>query len=305
MSSPDRPIIADLRPAPDPPVVRARPRRLRRLLRVALVVFVAWCVMTITLQEFVIYPGTWTRRVPVSAPAGAQVLATDVAGPDRPVVAWLFHPPARGADGPSAPVPLVVYFHGNAELIGDHLDLAQSLTARGFAVLLPEYRGYGGCGGSPGQRELREDAQAFIDLAVAGGGVDPDRIVYIGRSLGGGIAADLAAARPPAALVLEQTFASVRAMALRALAPPFLIRHPYETDRTLPAYEGPVLLVCGSEDHIVPPGHMHRLRELRPDALWLEVPITHFDLPRRTHPEAYWKMFDALTEGIVAPKHQG
>lgn len=305
MTRPDRLINPGPAPAPGTPVVRARPRRLRRLLRIALVVVVAWCVATVMLQKLVIFPGTWTRRVPVSAPTGTQILARGAADLDRPVVAWLFHPPTHGADASTAAVPLVVYFHGNAELIGDHLDLAQSLTARGFAVLLPEYRGYGGCGGSPGQRELREDALAFIDLAVAGGRIDPDRIIYVGRSLGGGIAADLAAARPPAALVLEQTFASVRAMALRALAPPFLIRHPYETDRTLPGFDGPVLLVCGSEDQIVPPGHMHRLRELRPDALWLEVPITHFDLPRRTHPEAYWKMFDALTEGIVAPKPQG
>lgn len=137
-----------------------------------------------------------------------------------------------------------------------------------------------------------EDAGRFYDWLAARPEVDTGRIVLHGRSLGGAVAAQVAATKPCAALVMESTFTSVASMAWTIGAPPFLVRHPFRTDRVLPTLGTPVLLMHGKEDTIVPPSHSRRLKELCPGAMLVELAGGHNDFPRDRG--GYWAAIDGF-----------
>ncbi len=230
---------------------------LRSAARIAGLVAVAWGLLVVTgcsLQERIIFPGP---RLPADRPPppGGEAIWIE-AEPGIRVEGWFFA--ATGASA-AAPAPAVMVFHGNGELIDDGWFDVELYRPLGVSVLLCEYRGYGRSGGRPSQTGIGRDMLAFRTWLDARPEVDADRVLYHGRSLGGAVAADLARTRPPAGLVLTSTFTSMRDMFARHLVPRFLCRHPFETERTLPDYDGPVLLVHGDEDPLVPAAHSRRL----------------------------------------------
>jgi fermentation-respiration switch protein FrsA (DUF1100 family) len=158
----------------------------------------------------------------------------------------------------------------------------------GCSVLLPEYRGYGGCAGRPSERALIADARGFVALLARQPEVDPRRIVYHGRSLGGGVATGLAEVAPPAALILVSTFDNLSSLAPSYGVPPLLVRNPFRTDRRLPRLACPALLIHGTHDRLVPVAKGRRLHALVPTSQWLELPAGHNDLPRPEQRELFW-----------------
>src|SRR5687768_4325056 len=98
----------------------------------------------------------------------------------------------------------IVYFGGNAEDVSQSVpDLAVAFPDRAIYAL--HYRGYGGSAGSPAQAGIVADALALHDLVQS----DHDDIVLIGRSLGSGVAMQVAGARPATRLVLVTPFDSL------------------------------------------------------------------------------------------------
>jgi uncharacterized protein len=99
----------------------------------------------------------------------------------------------------------VVHFHGNGETVGDYLDgFATRMESLGVNLLLAEYRGYGMSGGEPRLVAMLEDIPAIVEAT----GVEPERLIFFGRSLGSLYAAHAAALYPMAAgLVLESAIA--------------------------------------------------------------------------------------------------
>lgn len=241
------------------PVVRAA----RRLSRSLLLLYAVWCLACFVLQGRLIYP----RHIAGGAlpqaliPAGVEQQWLDRPGGAR-VEAWLVRP-AR------PPRALVVFLHGNAELIDHCLEDAHLWTSRGCAVLLPEYRGYGRSTGSPSQAPIVGDILAHINAALADLGPLP--IILHGRSLGSAFAVQAAASLPtppttPAALVLESPFTSVLAFSRRMLLPDVICRSPLRTDRLIGAFDCPVLILHTHDDEIVPFAHGERLARLNPRA---------------------------------------
>ena len=147
--------------------------------------------------------------------------------------------------------------HGNAGNVGDRVLHATLLTAAGFDVLLFDYRGYGLSTGRPREEGTYRDARAALTCLLEQPGVDPARAFYLGESLGGAVALDLALERPPAGLVLLSAFTGVRA--LGALHYPFLpaalIPDAYPTLRRVRELRAPLLVLHGDGDTIVPLSH--------------------------------------------------
>ena len=149
----------------------------------------------------------------------------------------------------------VVVFPGNAGNRAGRAPLATALAEQGLAVLLVDYRGFGGNPGRPDEVGLAADARAAVTHLVARSDVDPTRLVYFGESLGSGVATGLALELPPAALVLRSPFASLPAMAEATYRLPGigrLVRDRYPTLERIPAVDVPVLVVAGSADRVVP-----------------------------------------------------
>jgi fermentation-respiration switch protein FrsA (DUF1100 family) len=153
---------------------------------------------------------------------------------------------------------LVVYFPGNAETVADNLGLQRLLLAAGWDVLVVAGRGYPGSEGRPSEAGFALDARAAWAWATGPGGFLPARIVLHGRSLGGGVAAELAEAENPSGLVLESTFASLVDLAA-ARYPMFpvrpLLRHRFETDERAARLGVPTLILHSTADRTVPIGY--------------------------------------------------
>lgn len=227
------------------------------------------------LQERLIFPREYARGRLPATPRGVEALWITADDGAR-VEAWFA--PGAGV-GPGAPGPLVIFFHGNGELIDTGLDVAALYNPWGVSVLLAEYRGYGRSQGTPSQAAIVADMVRFHDVMAARPDVDPGRIVYHGRSLGGGVAGALAAERPPAALILESTFTSLAALARSRGLLESLCRHPFRTDRVLPGLGRPVLLLHGADDELIPPAHARQLHAITPGSQLVELPGHHNDFP--------------------------
>jgi pimeloyl-ACP methyl ester carboxylesterase len=169
----------------------------------------------------------------------------------QPLFAYLVGDPAR------APGLLIAY-HGNADLAAWVTQWASEVArATGWAVLVPEYRGYGGLPGAPTYLSSQRDARATYRLAREQLGLDSARIALYGHSLGSAIATELAIEHPPAVLILEAPFTSAREMARGLLAPVTLLwsliaRVHFDTRAKVAALGVPTWVVHGERDGIIP-----------------------------------------------------
>ena len=108
--------------------------------------------------------------------------------------------------------PALIFFHGNNEIIDHCLEFAEVYPPWGISVLLVEYRGYGRSGGEPSREGIRSDMMKFYDWLTRQPEVDPEHIIFQGRSLGGAVAADFSTFRKPRAMILVSTFTSMEVM---------------------------------------------------------------------------------------------
>ncbi|MDX1608920.1 MAG: alpha/beta fold hydrolase [Halofilum sp. (in: g-proteobacteria)] len=189
--------------------------------------------------------------------------------------------------GPTADAPVVLFLHGNAGNIGHRIETLELLHTAGAASLIIDYRGYGDSSGHPTERGTYRDAQAAWRWLVDRRGVAPGRIVVFGRSLGGAVAAWLAAHERPAGLVLEAAFTSIVELGRHHYwwAPVGLLsRFRYPTARYLRDVECPVLVAHARHDEIVPFAHAEKLAAIRPPVVeLLELEGGHNDAMFASH----------------------
>lgn len=221
-------------------------------------------------------------RTIVGTPADAGLTFEDVAlvtDDGQRLHGWWIErqAPARGH---------VLLCHGNAGNVGDRIAHAAVLTAVGLDVLLFDPRGYGASSGRPNERGTYRDARAARRWLVHRPGVDPARVLYLGESLGGAVALELALAEPPpAGLVLLSAFTSVRDMArlhYRTL-PSAAVPDAYPSLRRIAGLRSPLLVVHGEDDMIVPVEHGRALFDAAPGPKRLRVVrgVGHNDIVAR------------------------
>jgi uncharacterized protein len=151
----------------------------------------------------------------------------------------------------------LIYFGGNAEDVS--LDMPEFLS--GFpdtAIYLLHYRGYGGSTGKPSEKGLVRDGLALFDLVHA----QHRNVVLVGRSLGSGVAVQVASLRPIARLVLVTPFDSLAEVAAQHypfLPVSWLMRDRYESSRYAPQIAAPTLILAAENDKIIPRSSTERL----------------------------------------------
>jgi hypothetical protein len=176
------------------------------------------------------------------------------------------------ADGEA--VGAVLVLHGNAGNRSHRGPLAAQLRRAGLASLLVDYRGYGGNPGRPTQDGLLADARAAATALQRRSGLDRDRMIYFGESLGAGVATGLAAEQPPAALVLRSPFPSLVAVGRHVypwLPVAALLRDRYPAEEWIARYDGPTLVVAGDADTIIPLQLSRRLADAAVGPVDVEV----------------------------------
>jgi uncharacterized protein len=163
--------------------------------------------------------------------------------------------PARGA---------VLLFHGNAGNISHRIEYAKMFYDLGYNTLLVDYRGFGESSGEPSEAGTYRDAMASWQWLTATRGIKAADIVIFGESLGGGVAAWLAAQQAPRALILASTFTSIPDLGAQVypwLPVRWISRIHYNSLAQLQKIRAPLLVAHSPADELIPYAHGKRLYE--------------------------------------------
>jgi fermentation-respiration switch protein FrsA (DUF1100 family) len=231
-----------------PSPLPSRPRRsfVWRIVRVALITYIALLVLMMLMENQLIY-------FPAKYPAGDW----------QPTALPVEDAEMQAADGTrlhgwyiahAQPRAVVLFLHGNAGNIAGRIDFLRSLRDLGLSVLALDYRGYGRSEGSPSEAGLMDDARTARRWLADRAKVREADIVLWGESIGTAVAVDLSTdgAR---GLILESAFTSLPDVAGFHYwwAPVrLLIRSRYSAIDKIGDYKGPLLQVHGDADTIIP-----------------------------------------------------
>lgn len=175
----------------------------------------------------------------------------------------------------TGPRRVVLYFHGNASSVLAQVELQNLLLSEGWDFVGIHYRGYPGSTGTPSEEGLRRDAMAAWRYVTERLDTEPSRVAIHGRSLGGGVAVQLAAKVEPGALVMESTFTSIVDLAKEHY--PFLpmrrlLEHRFMTRDFVKQVSCPVLVAHGGGDTLIGVHHGKELARLFHADEYIEVP---------------------------------
>jgi len=208
----------------------------------------------------------------------------------EPCAAWLYRPPRKNAES----LPIVVMAHGLSGTRRDRLGaFAERFSAAGLFALVFDHRGFGESDGEPDRfdpaRQL-EDWQAAIDFARAIPGVDPERVVTFGSSMGGGNALAAAAADKRVAAAISQV--------------PFLdiLRQAH---RSGPRVSARMLLAAARGDYLPAVGSPREAAFINApgaEAGWRHVVETGEDSRWRNRVSARWLLGRPFRPARLAPK---
>jgi len=213
------------------------------------------CLLLFFFQSRLIYFSEFGRGDYVTPQqAGMDYQEVTISAEGEKLHGWFVPAPhARG---------VVLFFHGNAGNISHRLDYLRMFRELGLSVFIFDYRGFGKSSGEPSETGTYQDAEAAWNYLVETRHIAPSSIVLFGESLGGAVAAWLAARAKPRALIITSSFTSLPDLGAK-LYPLFpvrlLTRYEYNTRKYLQASSCPVLIIHSREDEIVPFEHGEQL----------------------------------------------
>jgi len=254
------------------------------------ILYLAYCGFLFLMQRQIMFPRNQIPQPVQSQPEIGGLEKIWLAIDGGKVEAW-FLPPV---DAPAkTPAPAVIFGHGNGELIDFWPEELERFTRLGIALLLVEYPGYGRSAGNPSEESITQTFVAAYDKLTSRKDIDPARIVFFGRSMGGGAVCALARHRPSAAIILMSTFTSAKSLAKKFLLPPFLVRDPFDNLAVVKSYPGPVLIIHGKHDSIIPFSHAKALHAAAQQGEIIAYNAGHNDCP----PD--WNVFWKDVEGFL------
>jgi fermentation-respiration switch protein FrsA (DUF1100 family) len=152
----------------------------------------------------------------------------------------------------------ILFSHGNAEDLGTLRPTLEELRTLGFSVFAYDYRGYGTSAGTSSEETAYQDVDAAYDYLTRIEKLPPERIVALGRSLGGAIAIDLASRKPLGGLIVESSFVSAYRVLTRFPIYPF---DKFKSLSKIGSVHCPVLVIHGTSDEVISFWHGVKLFE--------------------------------------------
>lgn len=240
----------------------------------SVVLYLSYCGFLYFFQRTILFPRSQAIPAPHAADRFPRLEKIRLDLPFGEVESW-FLPPQSNDD----PGPAIIFAHGNAELIDHWPEFLHPLTQFGIGVLLVEYPGYGRSEGDPSQETVTAAFVEAYDRLVERKDVDADKVVFAGRSVGGGAVCALLQRRKPAAVILMSTFKSVASMAKRFGVPGFFVRDPFDNLKAVRSFDGPLLVLHGKRDDIIPYAHGREISRAAPDGRLITYDCAHNDCP--------------------------
>lgn len=266
--------------------------RMMKFVGIVIVVYVAIVVFyTLTQRSFLYHPQT--QNLDTALAAVERFGGSAFRDADGNWLGWRYSSPGATRHA--------LVMHGNAGQALDRrywMELFRGLRDSGpWEVTVLEYPGYGPRAGIPSEQTLRDAALQAMDLLQA---EQAGPVLLLGESLGSGVAAHVAAARPDAiaGIILVTPFASLGAVArhhLPFLPVSLLLRDRFETLELLKNFDGPLVIVTGTDDTIVPEQFALPLKAAHrgPVLHWSQPGAGHNDIDANPRAEG-WREVDAF-----------
>jgi fermentation-respiration switch protein FrsA (DUF1100 family) len=254
-----------------PAIAPSRPRSLgRRIaissLRIVVLVYLGLCLLFYFAQDSLVFPAP--KHYAVHTPAEANIgfedlhIPVDHAGQ---IHAW-YIPAATSSD------KVLLYFHGNGYCIEQTavppIGEVISLHKTGANVLMADYRGYGASStGTAKETRVYEDGRAALNYLTQVRNVPIHNIILAGRSIGTGVATELAKENPDVGgLILVSPFTSTTAIAnsvwyLRMLPMAILGHNQFDNLSKIGDVHVPLFIAVGDHDTLTPPSMAQALME--------------------------------------------
>jgi pimeloyl-ACP methyl ester carboxylesterase len=249
------------------PVVRVTGTAVVRvLLGLVLVVVLVLALVWVFQRRLIYLPDTTPAPSAGSALPGAEDVRLRTAD-GLELGAWFVRPDR-------APIATVLVAGGNGGNRADRAPLAAKLAQAGLAVLVFDYRGYGGNPGDPSEAGLALDVRAAWRFLTEDRRVPPGRILFYGESLGCAVVTELALEHPPAGLLLRSPFTDLAAAGAEAypyLPVRLLLRDRFPVRDEVARLRVPTVVVLGGRDQIVPPAQSREVAAAA-SARLVEVP---------------------------------
>ena len=250
--------------------------RALRVLRTVIVIL-SCTMLAACIEGMFFYPDSAPYSTPTQLGVRAEDVYVETADGSR-LHGWFL--PAVGTAKGS-----VLHLHGNAANISNHLPLVAWLPARGYNVLMIDYRGFGRSGGKPSLDGIVDDAAAALNYLRKRPDVDVQRLIVFGQSIGGATALRLLA-RDSAGVklaIIDSAFASYRGIARDATAGGLLAPLATLTAGMLPGADKdpitalqsikvPLIFVHGTRDSIIAAANSEKLHAAAPGSQHWSVP---------------------------------
>ena len=202
----------------------------------------------------------------------------------------------------------VLFSHGNAGTMADRLEFAAILRDQGVGVFFYDYGGYGNSSGRPSEERCYQDIRAAWQWLTEEKGIAPERIVLMGRSLGGGPTIQLATEVSPAGVIVESSFTSIPDVAAQTfffLPVRYLVRHHMDNAAKIGAIEEPVMVLHSPRDDVISYRHGEALYAAATEPKrFVEMRGSHNDGWFVSYPE-YGYALHAFMDEVLPPEPVG
>jgi pimeloyl-ACP methyl ester carboxylesterase len=172
---------------------------------------------------------------------------------DHETLSALLFPASQKSKG------LILYFHGNAGNLQRWGKYANDFTALGYDILMVDYRGYGKSTGTPTENLLYDDALSVHQWAEP---LAHGKLIIYGRSLGTGVATNLATKIRSDLLILETPFYELKDAIHIGLQPFVHLKHEFPNYKFLTEVKCRKVIIQGTRDSVVPYSSAIKLKSL-------------------------------------------
>ncbi|MBI2966814.1 MAG: alpha/beta hydrolase [Bacteroidetes bacterium] len=228
-----------------------------RLIRILIIIFSTWAIVLVAgcllQRKMIFYPEKLPRSEKFELAAGKN-REVFISTSDSQVINGIFF----NADSPKG---AIIYLHGNAGSLRSWQYIWNDFKDFNYDLLLIDYRGYGKSTGKISEDGLYRDGEACFQFLKSRGYDEKQTIVY-GRSIGTGIAVELALRKNCRSLILETPYTSLPDLANNFypfLLPKLFLSFRFNNLEKAPSIKCPVLILHGDFDEIIPVSHAHKL----------------------------------------------
>jgi len=156
--------------------------------------------------------------------------------------------------------PVILFFHGNGEIVSDYDDLGSVFNAAGMNFMVVDYRGYGKSNSTPSVTAMIKDCHEIFDFVLSYmlNHKLKGPLCVMGRSLGSASAIELGATRADDfnCLIIESGFALISPLLQTLGVDPhaigFIEQQGNENIDKIRTFSKPCLMIHAQFDHIIP-----------------------------------------------------